>query len=62
MQFTGDSVVTGQGLINGRICFIFSQVLRNHTFLDKHHSPHPTTPRTRDLKDLGRQRHDDTVC
>ena len=25
-QFTGDSVVTGQGLINGRICFVFSQV------------------------------------
>ncbi|XP_066024871.1 propionyl-CoA carboxylase beta chain, mitochondrial-like [Pocillopora verrucosa] len=24
-KFTGDSVVTGQGTINGRVCFIFSQ-------------------------------------
>ncbi|KAJ7369523.1 hypothetical protein OS493_038325, partial [Desmophyllum pertusum] len=24
-KFTGDSVVTGQGTINGRVCFLFSQ-------------------------------------
>ncbi|PFX16242.1 Propionyl-CoA carboxylase beta chain, mitochondrial [Stylophora pistillata] len=26
-KFTGDSVVTGQGTINGRVCFVFSQVM-----------------------------------
>ncbi len=29
----GDGVVTGQGLINGRLAFVFSQVIINHYYL-----------------------------
>lgn len=33
LQFPGDGVVTGHGCINGRLAFVFSQVLYNKTVL-----------------------------